>query len=229
MSLRLVKRTTTNTTRFENKREREEAPRKDNNNNNNNNNNKNAELSMFSTTAAKNKAKGDEEANAVAQASAQLAAMQQRKDNQYNAQMAIYDWLDRLVMDKKRFVTTFLAYTFCVIVMGVYIGDWNSATMPGREQGQWCAMQAKECKRQADVCLVSGGITSWKRRSRWLAWIRKKHSWKAEILVGQILLGEKCRSIFSKCTRNGRNREIIERRRYARLKDATGEFVVSRT
>lgn len=120
-------------------------------------NNKNAELSMFSATAA-NKAKGDEEANTVAQASAQLAAMQQRKDNQYNARMAIYDWLDRLVMDKKRFVTTFLAYTFCVIVMGVYIGDWNSATMPGREQGQWCAMQAKECKRQADVCLVSGGM-----------------------------------------------------------------------
>ena len=50
---------------------------------------------MFSATAA-NKAKGDEEANTVAQASAQLAAMQQRKDNQYNARMAIYDWLDRL-------------------------------------------------------------------------------------------------------------------------------------
>ena len=113
---------------------------------------------MFSATGAANKAKGDEEANTVAQASAQLAAMQQRKDNQYNARMAIYDWLDRLVMDKKRFLTPFLAYTFCVIVMGVYIGDWNSATMPGREQGQWCAMQAKECKRQADVCLVSGGM-----------------------------------------------------------------------
>ena len=56
---------------------------------------------MFSSTTAANKAKGDEEANTVAQASAQLAAMQQRKDNQYNARMAIYDWLDRLVMDKK--------------------------------------------------------------------------------------------------------------------------------
>ena len=103
----------------------------------------------------------DEEANTNSSdkqtTAAQLAAMQQRKDNQYHARMAVYDWLDRLVLDKKRFLTTFLAYSFCVCVLGVYIGDWNSATMPGREQGQWCAMQAKECKRQADVCLVSGG------------------------------------------------------------------------
>jgi len=109
---------------------------------------------MFS---AKSSAR-DEEANNNASSAAQLAAMQQRKDNQYNARMAVYDWLDRLVLDKRRFFTTFLAYSFCVIVLGVYIGDWNSATMPGREQGQWCAMQAKECKRQADVCLVSGGM-----------------------------------------------------------------------
>lgn len=113
---------------------------------------------MFSNnSSAKSSIMKDEEANNASSA-AQLAAMQQRKDNQYNARMAVYDWLDRLVLDKRRFFTTFLAYSFCVIVLGVYIGDWNSATMPGREQGQWCAMQAKECKRQADVCLVSGGM-----------------------------------------------------------------------
>jgi hypothetical protein len=101
---------------------------------------------------------GDDLEQQQQQQSAQvLASMQQRKENQRNQWIALHDWVDRLVMEKKRFFTVLASIVFVAFTLGVYVGDWNSEQMPGREQGQWCAMQAKECKRQADVCLVSGG------------------------------------------------------------------------
>ena len=47
-------------------------------------------------------------------------------------------------------VAWFLAWTVAVLIVGVYVGDYRADANP--EMNQWCVMQAKECKRQADNC-----------------------------------------------------------------------------
>lgn len=59
-------------------------------------------------------------------------------------------FIDQLPKNRAGQVSWFIAWTVVILVVGIYIGDYRADMNP--EMNQWCMMQARECKRQADNC-----------------------------------------------------------------------------
>ena len=58
--------------------------------------------------------------------------------------------IDQLPKNRAGQISWFIAWTVIVLILGIYIGDYRADMNP--EMNQWCVMQARECKRQADNC-----------------------------------------------------------------------------